>query len=204
MINFKVKTASTEGSHDITLPETTTVLELKNKLGGKDYEDIPANRQRLIYSGRVLKDDQPLSAYKIKPGNTIHMVKSAAPAAAPSSSTPAVPAVPTNIAAGTANNPLASLTGARYAGQVNLPDRSMFGADGGVRLITSYLTSVCLGGPSIQNMARQRRFFFRYLKHFFFMLESDLNFMIRRYRLNQRRGRGDAVSRPIRVLVSDY
>lgn len=133
MISFKVKTASTEGSHELTLPETTTVLELKNKLGGKDYEDIPASRQRLIYSGRVLKDDQPLSAYKIKAGNTIHMVKSAAPSAAAATSTSAVPAVPTNIAAGTANNPLASLTGARYAGQVNLPSRNLFGADGGVR-----------------------------------------------------------------------
>lgn len=62
------------------------------------------------------------------------MVKSAAPStqAAASSSTPAVPAVPTNIAAGTAHNPLSDLTGARYAGQVNLPSRSLFGADGGV------------------------------------------------------------------------
>lgn len=62
------------------------------------------------------------------------MVKSAAPStqAAVSSSTPTVPAVPTNIAAGTAHNPLADLTGARYAGQVNLPSRSLFGADGGV------------------------------------------------------------------------
>lgn len=78
------------------------------------------------------------------------MVKSAAPAAAPSTSTPAVPAVPTNIAAGTAHNPLADLTGARYAGQVNLPNRSMFGADGGVSYIHLYrffFSSVSLSFP---------------------------------------------------------
>lgn len=40
--------------------------------------------------------------------------------------------VPTNMAAGTANNPLAGLTGARYAGHLNLPNMDMFGADGGV------------------------------------------------------------------------
>ncbi len=141
-LSFKVKTSG-EGSHDITIPETATVLQLKDKLGGKDYEDIPAARQRLIYSGRVLKDDQVLSTYKIKPGNTIHMVKSAAPpsGASAAASQPANATVPTNIAAGTANNPLANLTSARYAGHnLNLPGLEAFGADGGVRL-PSYFTS---------------------------------------------------------------
>ncbi|KAK5637223.1 hypothetical protein RRF57_012935 [Xylaria bambusicola] len=36
------------------------------------------------------------------------------------------------MAAGTANNPLAGLTGARYAGLTNLPSADMFGPDGGV------------------------------------------------------------------------
>jgi ubiquilin len=37
------------------------------------------------------------------------------------------------MASGTANNPLAGLTGARYAGhQINLPGLDMFGPDGGV------------------------------------------------------------------------
>jgi ubiquilin len=140
-ITFKVKTSS-DGNHTITMAETATVLDLKTKLAGPDYENIPADRQRLIYSGRVMKNEEPLSTYKIKAGNTIHMVKSAQsnvaqnPATANTSSTPgAAPAaagVPTNMAAGTANNPLAALTGARYAGHLNLPGRDMFGADGGV------------------------------------------------------------------------
>ena len=69
------------------------------------------------------------------------MVKSAASNAAqkpPAAATAAAGAssaaagVPTNMAAGTANNPLAALTGARYAGHVNLPSMDMFGADAGV------------------------------------------------------------------------
>lgn len=36
------------------------------------------------------------------------------------------------MAAGTNNDPLAGLTGARYAGHVGLPGAGMFGADGGV------------------------------------------------------------------------
>lgn len=140
-VTFKVKTSS-DGNHTITMAEAATVLDLKTKLAGPDYENIPVERQRLIYSGRVMKNEEPLSTYKIKAGNTIHMVKSAQsninqnPAASSStaSSAPAAAGVPTNMAAGTANNPLSGLTGARYAGHINLPSRDMFGADGGVRI----------------------------------------------------------------------
>ncbi|RFU23693.1 hypothetical protein B7463_g12644, partial [Scytalidium lignicola] len=138
-VTFKVKT-SNDGNHTITMAETATVLDLKNKLAGDDYEKVPAERQRLIYSGRVMKNEEPLSTYKIKPGNTVHMVKSAqsnvaqnpAGASTAGSAPRATPAVPTNMAAGTANNPLAGLTGARYAGHMGLPGMEMFGADGGM------------------------------------------------------------------------
>ncbi|KAH7374984.1 deubiquitination-protection protein dph1 [Plectosphaerella cucumerina] len=134
-VTFKVKTGG-DKTHTLTMAETATVLELKNTLAGDDYEGVPAERQRLIYSGRVMKNDDPLSTYKIKPNNTIHMVKSAAsnPTPQPSgaASTPTPAAVPQNMAAGVANNPLAGLTGARYAGHINLPSRDMFGADGGM------------------------------------------------------------------------
>ncbi|KAL2754969.1 hypothetical protein ACRALDRAFT_1082564 [Sodiomyces alcalophilus JCM 7366] len=137
-ITFKVKTGG-DKLHTLTMAESATVLELKTKLASDEFENVPVERQRLIYSGRVMKNDDTLESYKIKPNNTIHMVKSAAsnptPPSASStgdarSSTPA--AVPTNMAAGVANNPLAGLTGARYAGHINLPSREMFGADGGM------------------------------------------------------------------------
>ncbi|MBE3041006.1 hypothetical protein IMZ48_00135 [Candidatus Bathyarchaeota archaeon] len=138
-VTFKVKSSS-EKVHTITMSSSATVGELKAKLSGEDYEAIPAERQRLIYSGRVMKNDDALANYKIKPNNTVHLVKSAAsnpaPPLAASASAPAVPNVPTNMAAGTANNPLAGLTGARYAGQVQLPNASMFGADGGVSFLS--------------------------------------------------------------------
>ncbi|KAI1806566.1 hypothetical protein F4811DRAFT_135092 [Daldinia bambusicola] len=137
-ITFKVKTSG-DKQHTITMSEAATVSDLKNKLAGAEFEDIPIDRQRLIYSGRVMKNEEPLSTYKIKNGNTVHLVKSAAsnPTPAPassstSSSTPTAPQIPTNMAAGTANNPLAGLTGARYAGLTNLPSADMFGPDGGM------------------------------------------------------------------------
>ncbi|EHK40507.1 hypothetical protein TRIATDRAFT_153189 [Trichoderma atroviride IMI 206040] len=133
-ITFRVKT-SQDGTHTITMAESATVLDLKTKLSTAEFENIPVDRQRLIYSGRVMKNDDTLATYKIKPNNTIHMVKSAAsnPSQPASSSTPPPAAVPTNMASGTANNPLAGLTGARYAGhQINLPGMDMFGPDGGM------------------------------------------------------------------------
>ncbi len=138
-ITFKVKSAN-DKTHTITMAETASVLDLKTKLAGADFEDIPAERQRLIYSGRILKDSDALSVYKIKHLNTIHMVKSARSNPTPAASTsaasgPTPAAVPQNMASGSgAGDLLAGLTGARFAGHANLPSANLFGADGGVSL----------------------------------------------------------------------
>lgn len=148
-ITFHVK-SSNDAKYTLSLPASTPVSELKEKLATSEYADTPADRQRLIYSGRVLKDNETLSTYKIKDGHTIHLVKSApsnqrqggpsqSPSAAtPGAATPAAAGVPTNLAAGTGNNPLAGLTGARYAGFAQLPGAGMFGPDGGVSFTCHY------------------------------------------------------------------
>ncbi|RAK87713.1 ubiquitin-like protein DskB [Aspergillus costaricaensis CBS 115574] len=144
-ITFNVK-SSNDAKYTLTLPSSTSVSDLKEKLSSSEYADTPAERQRLIYSGRVLKDNETLATYKIKDGHTIHLVKSAPsnvrPGGAASTTSTSAPAgaapapaaagVPTNLAAGTGNNPLAGLTGARYAGFAQLPGAGMFGPDGGM------------------------------------------------------------------------
>ncbi|KAL8767143.1 MAG: hypothetical protein Q9194_006073, partial [Teloschistes cf. exilis] len=142
-VTFNIKSSS-DAKYVLTLPLSITVLDLKNKLATTEYADIPAERQRLIYSGRVLKDADTLASYKIKEGNTVHLVKGAAsnqrqnPASQASTATTGASGAPTgaqgvpaNLAAGTGNNPLAGLTGARYAGLAQLPGAGMFGPDGG-------------------------------------------------------------------------
>ena len=155
-ITFNIKSSS-DAKYVMTLPLTTTVLDLKHKLSASDYADIPPDRQRLIYSGRVLKDVDALSVYKIKEGNTVHLVKGAAsnvrqnPANASGTSTGAGAAaqpaqgVPQNIASGTGRDPLAGLTGARYAGYAQMPNASMFGPDGGVCISVLPHTSKSFG-----------------------------------------------------------
>ncbi|KAI4314643.1 hypothetical protein L6164_027531 [Bauhinia variegata] len=43
--------------------------------------DIPADQQRLIYKGRILKDDQTLQSYGLEADHTIHLVRGFNPAA---------------------------------------------------------------------------------------------------------------------------
>lgn len=141
-ITFNIKSYNDQ-KYVVTVPSATTVAELKAKLATPEFVDIPAERQRLIYSGRVLKDPDALSGVQIKDGHTVHLVKGAAsnarqnPAnqgsgsAVSGTGTP-TSQVPTTLATGTGNNPLAGLTGARYAGFHGLPGADMFGPDGGM------------------------------------------------------------------------
>ncbi|OAL29162.1 hypothetical protein AYO20_09315 [Fonsecaea nubica] len=138
-VTFHVKSSGSQ-KWTLTLPLSTTTSELKNKLASEEYANVPASAQRLIYSGKVLKDHETLASHNVKEGNTMHLVKSAAsnqrqnPAtqssstSTPTSGTAPQPAagVPQNLASGTGNDPLAGLTGARYAGFAQLPNPSMF------------------------------------------------------------------------------
>ncbi len=91
----------------------------------------------------------------MKEGNTVHLVKGAAsnqrqnPAnqgsvnAGGAGAQPAT-GVPTNLASGTGQDPLAGLTGARYAGYAQMPNANMFGPDGGVcTKLPPFLDSSC-------------------------------------------------------------
>jgi len=115
----------------VSLPPTATIIELKEKLAG--LADVPVDRQRLIYSGRVMKNDETLETYKVKSGNTVHMVKGAASNAAanPANASSSTPRAAPRLASG-GNDPLNNITGARYAGHVQLPRPEMFGPDGGM------------------------------------------------------------------------
>lgn len=47
--------------------------------------DIPTDQQRLIYKGRILKDDQILQSYGLEADHTVHLVRGFSPAAAANS-----------------------------------------------------------------------------------------------------------------------
>lgn len=76
-ITVNVK-SSNDQKYSITIDTSKTVLEFKKAIAEKC--DTAAERQRLIYAGKVLKDNDTLETYKIAEGNTVHMVKGAVPA----------------------------------------------------------------------------------------------------------------------------
>ncbi|KAG7193930.1 uncharacterized protein KQ657_005129 [Scheffersomyces spartinae] len=142
-ISIHIK-GSGSAKYDFEIDPTITVLELKELIS--EPASVTSDCQRLIYSGKVLKDTETIASYKVQSGHTIHLVKrnaSAASASAPGTATASNTTgaattntsetnnnVPSNIAAGVgAFNPMADLTGARYAGfGAHLPqfDASMF------------------------------------------------------------------------------
>ncbi|KAJ3505546.1 hypothetical protein NLJ89_g7361 [Agrocybe chaxingu] len=79
----------------ISITTDKTVLELKQAIAAKS--DVEADRQRLIYSGRVLKDDDQLSVYKIQSNHTIHMVKGVSRSGASGSSSGSTGAAPQQL-----------------------------------------------------------------------------------------------------------
>jgi ubiquilin len=110
-ITVSVK-CSTGDKFTVEVETSQLVSDFKRLLAEKSK--IPAEQQRLIFSGHVLKDPQTLESYSIKDGSTVHLVRGA-------SSTP-TPAQPTQTATNdntappnpttNADNPFAAFAGA--------------------------------------------------------------------------------------------
>ncbi|KAI8896471.1 hypothetical protein BC833DRAFT_597401 [Globomyces pollinis-pini] len=99
-INVKIK-CSNESAFSISIDSEAKVLELKEAITThfKDTSPTAPTDQRLIFAGKVLKDEESLAVYKLSEGNTVHLVrankpKAAAPAPAAAASTPAVSSTP--------------------------------------------------------------------------------------------------------------
>ncbi|KAI1299069.1 hypothetical protein EDD11_006553 [Mortierella claussenii] len=101
-ISINVK-ASNDQKYVVSIKVTETVLDFKNKIA--ENCDTPADRMRLIYSGRVLKDQDTLENYKIAEGHTVHMVRGAPPAGSAASSTAASTAASSTPGAATTTTP---------------------------------------------------------------------------------------------------
>ncbi|KAI9136306.1 ubiquitin-like protein, partial [Paraphysoderma sedebokerense] len=56
----------------VTLPHSSTVLQLKERI--ESIVEVPKHLQRLIFRGRVLKDDHTLQSYNILDNDVLHLV----------------------------------------------------------------------------------------------------------------------------------
>ena len=71
-IYLRVKTLDSN-THHVSVVDSDTVTELKRKVC--DQTGVDVDRQRLIFQGKVLKDDKNVNFYAIRDGMTIHMVE---------------------------------------------------------------------------------------------------------------------------------
>jgi ubiquilin len=74
---FKIKCINGAPSVSVEAELTCKVLDFKELISPKG--DVPAAKQRLVYSGKVLKDTETLESYKLKEGRTVHMANTDEP-----------------------------------------------------------------------------------------------------------------------------
>ncbi|KAK6119720.1 LOW QUALITY PROTEIN: hypothetical protein DH2020_046539 [Rehmannia glutinosa] len=70
-IDIKIKTLDSK-TFSVQVDKCVSVAELKEKIAS--LNGVLSEKQRLICRGKVLKDDQLLSAYNVEDGHTLHLV----------------------------------------------------------------------------------------------------------------------------------
>ncbi|KAI8351803.1 hypothetical protein EDC96DRAFT_577526 [Choanephora cucurbitarum] len=157
-INVNIKSSS-DKKFIITIETEKTVLDLKTAIA--EQTEVPADRQRLIYSGRVLKDHDTLADCKIADGNTVHMVKGSQPgtkATTTTTTTPTTNTTPNTAPNTTPANPFAGLAGMPADSQSN--PFNMFGAGFGAGALGNSFGAM---DPNMTNQMLQNPMFAQYM-----------------------------------------
>ena len=79
---FRVKVRTLDSSQfELSVTESTLISEVKEMIAS--HTQIPSDRQRLIYQGKLLKNQDSMATYKIKQGHVLQLVGNAAQTEAP-------------------------------------------------------------------------------------------------------------------------
>ena len=72
-INLKIKTTYSEEINIVTVKSDCKVEEICKEI--EKYSKIPPHGQKLIFRGKILQPENPISYYRIENGSTLIMVK---------------------------------------------------------------------------------------------------------------------------------
>ncbi len=98
----------------ISISPDASVRKLKEAIAAQ-RADFAADSQRIIYSGKVLKDEQAIKEYNVKDGHTLHMVRSAT-RSAPTTGNPQPAAPPASASSAGSGNAAGAGSGSGGAG----------------------------------------------------------------------------------------
>ncbi|CAM6021903.1 unnamed protein product [Sphagnum balticum] len=143
-MEIKIKTLDSQ-SYTIRVAKNVAVPALKEHLA--TVVGVPADNQRLICRGKVLKDDQLLSAYNVEDGHTLHLV--ARPLLPPAGTGPSA------AGAEGLDSSLAHMAGhvshSLLMGTINIPDTGEGAMPDLSRIISAVLNTVGIANVGAQN-----------------------------------------------------
>ncbi|CAK9228459.1 unnamed protein product [Sphagnum troendelagicum] len=143
-MEIKIKTLDSQ-SYTIRVAKNVAVPALKEHLA--TVVGVPADSQRLICRGKVLKDDQLLSAYNVEDGHTLHLVaRPLLPPAGTGPSTAGAEGLDSSLAhmAGHVSHSL-------LMGTINIPDTGEGAMPDLSRIISAVLNTVGIANVGAQN-----------------------------------------------------
>ncbi|KAL0793633.1 hypothetical protein Bca101_065010 [Brassica carinata] len=149
-LELNIKTLESQ-TYTFKVNKNETVSVFKEKIAGET--GVPVAQQRLIFRGRVLKDDHPLSEYHLENGHTLHLIVRQPAGSMPSSGTPSEGATANdgNGANGGPSRGRGHISHSVVLGTFNSPDQTEGFAPDISRVIGAVLNSFGVGGQNPSN-----------------------------------------------------
>uniref|UniRef100_A0A1J3CXJ1 Large proline-rich protein BAG6 n=1 Tax=Noccaea caerulescens TaxID=107243 RepID=A0A1J3CXJ1_NOCCA len=144
-VELNIKTLDSQ-TYTFKVNKNETVSLFKEKIASEI--GVPVGQQRLIFRGRVLKDDHPLSEYHLENGHTLHLVVRQPAEPMPSSGPPSIGATANDAGNGTNGGPSrhrAHISHSVVLGSYNVGDQTE-GIPDINRVIGAVLNSFGVGG----------------------------------------------------------
>ncbi|CAH2079088.1 unnamed protein product [Thlaspi arvense] len=149
-VELNIKTLDSQ-TYTFQVNKNETVSSFKEKIASEI--GVPVAQQRLIFRGRVLKDDHPLSEYHLENGHTLHLIVRQPAESFPSSGTPSEGAT-ANDGNGTNGGPSLNrrhISHSVVLGTYNLADQTNGIVPDINQVIGSVLNSFGVGGQQPTN-----------------------------------------------------
>ncbi|KAH1065009.1 hypothetical protein J1N35_029996 [Gossypium stocksii] len=154
LVELKIKTLDSQ-IFSFLVEKNMPVSSFKEKIARE--LGVPVGRQRLIFRGKVLKDDHLLSEYHVENGHTLHLVERQPAQSQPSSDASSGEADGNNsnrgndAASGIPRNRVGQISHSVVLGTFNVGDQGDGSAPDLSRVIGAVLNSFGVGGQSTTN-----------------------------------------------------